>query len=164
MGTPSQWHSRAVAWLVGLSTPQLILTALALTYAGVVPAVLVTLALPGEAVGGPGFEKRGLVSMLLFGCVIAPLVETALHQWACLRLLSKLRCPVSAAIVVSALLFGLGHTYSIAYVAMTFWTGLVLAAVFVIEDRRAGRPFLATAAVHAMRNGITTLYFVFMAA
>jgi hypothetical protein len=37
--------------------------------------------------------------------------------------------------------------------------GLVLAATFVIEDRRGGSPFLVTMTVHAMRNGMTTLYY-----
>jgi hypothetical protein len=139
------------------------LIALLLTYAAAAPVLLAALTMSDLQLGGPGFEKRGLGSMILFGCLIAPMLETAVNQWACIRLLNRFGCRTAIAIVISALLFGLGHSYSVVYILMTFTIGLVLAATFVIEDRRGGSPFLVTMTVHAMRNGITTLYYVLVA-
>ncbi|MFT4065172.1 hypothetical protein [Paraburkholderia sp.] len=44
---------------------------------------------------------------------------------------------------------------------LTMLVGVILATVFVIEDRRNGRPFIATVAVHVLRNGITTAVILF---
>ncbi|GAB2924102.1 hypothetical protein GCM10027093_74430 [Paraburkholderia jirisanensis] len=139
------------------------LIALLLTYAAALPVSLAVVTVPSVAFDGPGFEKHGLGSMILFGCLIAPMLETAVNQWACIRLLNRFGCRTAIAIVISALLFGLGHTYSVAYVLTTFIIGLVLAATFVIEDHRGGSPFLVTMMVHATRNGITTLYYALVA-
>ncbi|MBN3845490.1 hypothetical protein G3N58_01405 [Paraburkholderia sp. Ac-20342] len=40
--------------------------------------------------------------------------------------------------------------------SLTFCVGLVLGSVFVIEDSRRGRPFLATFLVHALHNTVPT--------
>jgi uncharacterized protein len=139
------------------------LVALLLTYVATAPLVVLVLAIPNLSVGGPEFARHGLGAMIVVACLIAPILETAVNQWACIRLLNRFGCGTATAIIISALLFGLGHTYSLAYVLVTFNIGLVLAATFVIEDRRGGRPFLVTMAVHAMRNGMTTLYYAFFA-
>lgn len=93
--------------------------------------------------------------MIVLGCIIGPLIETTINQWACIRLLKKLRVKPHVSVFVSAILFGLSHSYSFAYVALAFFTGLVFGSVFVIEDAGDGHPFLATLTVHILRNGIT---------
>jgi uncharacterized protein len=153
----------SVAWAAGLPSVPLTLIALLLTYVAAAPVLVLVLAIPNLSIGGPEFVKHGLGSMILIGCLIAPVLETAINQWACIRLLNRFGCGTATAIVVSALIFGLGHTYSLAYVLVTFNIGLVLAATFVIEDRRGGSPFLVTMAVHALRNGMTTLYYALSA-
>jgi len=152
------WVS-SVAWATKLPSLPLMLVALLLTYVATAPALVLALAKSDLSIGGPEFVKHGLGPMILIGCLIAPVLETAVNQWACIRLLNRFGCGTATAIVVSALFFGLGHTYSLAYVLVTFNIGLVLAATFVIEDRRGGSPFLVTMAVHAMRNGMTTVYY-----
>lgn len=150
------------SWLLGLPTAQLIALALVGTYVAAVPSILYSLLLaPGQTIGGPDLGKHDVFKMLVVGCIAAPLIETAVHQWGCLWLLKKLRCKARIAIGISALLFGLSHNYSGTYILMGVLSGAVLAMVFVIEDTRNGRPFLATWAVHSLRNGITagiTLY------
>ena len=148
--------ARLKSWLFALPTAKLIFLALLATYLGTIPTIVYSLFNPDAFFGGPHWGKHRIVSMILFACIVAPLAETAINQWGCLRLLEKLKCRRDVAVVISAVLFGLGHNYSGSYIVFAFFAGLALAGVFVIEDARGGRPFLVTAAVHAMRNGIST--------
>jgi membrane protease YdiL (CAAX protease family) len=153
----SQVFARFKAWLFALPTRKLIFLALLATYLGAIPNLAYLLFNPDVHVGGPHWGKHRIVSMILFACIIAPLAETAVNQWGCLRLLEKLKCRRDVAVVISAVLFGLAHDYSGPYIVLAFFAGLALASVFVVEDARSGRPFLATATVHALHNGISTV-------
>jgi hypothetical protein len=89
--------------------------------------------------------------------VITPLVETALFQWAPIRLLRTwLKLPTLLAVCTSAALFAVAHTYSIGYVLFTFFVGLVLAYGFVLKDYRGGMAYLLICIVHALRNAIAS--------
>jgi hypothetical protein len=145
---------RLVKWLIELPTTRLIPLAFVSTYVVSIPTIAFAVLHPGMLPGGPGWGKNDLIKMIVLGCILAPLLETAVMQWACIRLLKKLRLPTGMAIVFSAAFFGLGHSYSILYICMMFFVGLVLASVFAIEDARAGHPFLATLAVHTLRNWV----------
>jgi hypothetical protein len=145
-------------WIFKLSTAKLIAFALMSTYLAVLPLLLYApFAPPGQAVVGPDLGKHDVLKMILMGCIAAPLIETVIIQWGCIRLLKKLHCKTGLAICISALIFGLGHSYSASYVFLGVLVGAILATVFVIEDARKGRPFLATLAVHVLRNGITAI-------
>lgn len=145
-------------WIVKLSTAKLIAFALMSTYLAVLPLLLYApFAPPGQTLGGPDLGKHDFLKMVLMGCIAAPLIETVIIQWGCLRLLKKLHCKTGLAICISALIFGLGHSYSVPYVFLGILVGAILATVFVIEDARKGHPFIATLAVHVLRNGITAV-------
>ncbi|WP_395068071.1 CPBP family intramembrane glutamic endopeptidase [Paraburkholderia silvatlantica] len=150
------------SWLFRLSTTKLVALALVSSYLAALPLLLcVPLFKSGQLPGGPDLGKHDVLKMVLLGCVAAPIVETAINQWGCLRLLEKLGCKTGVAICISALIFGLGHSYSAPYVLMGIFVGAILATVFAIEDARKGHPFLATVAVHALRNGIATTVALF---
>lgn len=149
-------------WLLELPTAKLIVLALVSTYVAVLPLILYLLFVtPGQSLSGPHLGKHDVLKLIVMGCIVAPLIETAVMQWGCLRLLKKLRCRAGVAIGISALLFGLSHNYSSAYILFGVLVGAVLATVFIVEDARNGRPFLATWAVHLLRNGITAAITLF---
>ncbi len=130
-----------------------------LSYAVVLPIVALDTVVVSDALhmgGGPkNLPAFGMVGRLIVGSVITPLVETALFQWAPIRLLRTwLKLPALLAMGVSAVLFAVAHTYSIGYVVFTFFVGLVLAYGFVLKDFRGGRPYLLICIVHALRNAI----------
>jgi uncharacterized protein len=164
MLTTFRMHTQEIkGWLIRLPTTKLIALALLGTYLAALPMVLCAPFLTsGQSVGGPGFGKHDILRMVLMGCIAAPLIETALNQWGCLRLLKKLRCKTSIAISISALIFGLCHNYSAPYVIFGTLVGAILSTVFAIEDARKGHPFIATFAVHALRNGITAAVTLFV--
>jgi membrane protease YdiL (CAAX protease family) len=152
------YADRFKRWLFELPTIKLIALAWVGSYVVALPPVLYAhFVTPTQSFGGPDMGKHAIVKMIVLGCIVAPLIETAINQWACLRLLKRLRCTTGIAIGISALIFGLGHYYSAAYVVMATLVGAILATVFVIEDTRNGHPFIATLAVHVLRNAVAML-------
>jgi uncharacterized protein len=111
---------------------------------------------PNTPVGGPTFQLQGMrfVATLIIACVIAPLCETFVFQWAVIGGLRRfLRCRAGWAIAVSAACFGLAHaSYSVEYALRAAASGLVLGAVFVIEQDKRGAPFWVVTAIHALHN------------
>ncbi|WP_277184594.1 CPBP family intramembrane glutamic endopeptidase [Caballeronia sp. BR00000012568055] len=89
---------------------------------------------------------------------IAPLTETLVFQWAIIGGLRRFtRCRANWAIGVSAICFGLVHvSYSPEYALRGAASGLVLGAVFVIEQDRRGAPFWVVTAIHALHNLVAT--------
>lgn len=149
-------------WLFRLSTTELVALALVSSYLVTLPLLLCApLFITGQLPGGPDLGKHAVLKIILLGCIAAPIVETAINQWGCLRLLKRLGCRTGVANCISALIFGLCHSYSTPYVLLGILVGAILATVFAIEDARKGHPFLATVAVHALRNGIATAVALF---
>ncbi len=98
------------------------------------------------------------VVVSIVACVIAPLLETLVFQWAIIGGLRRfLRCRAGWAIVVSTVAFALAHAgYSAQYAVRAAAGGLVLTTVFVVEQEKRGAPFWVVASVHALNNLIAT--------
>lgn len=133
-----------------------------LSYAVLLPLIVLDTMVVSDALhqaGGPtNLPAFGMAGRLIVGSIIAPLVETAIFQWAPIRLLRTwLKLPAALAVGVSAILFGAAHTYSIGYVVFTFFIGLVLAYGFAVRDYPGGKPYLLICIVHALRNAVSAL-------
>lgn len=133
-----------------------------MTYVVLLPLIALNNVVVSDALhqsGGPtNLPRFGLGERLWVGAIITPVVETALFQWLPIRLLHTwLKLPVVVAVLASAALFGIGHTYSIGYVVYTFMIGLVLAYGFVLKDYPKGRAYLLICIVHAIRNTVSSL-------
>lgn len=131
-----------------------------LSYAVLLPLIALDSVVVSEALhqgGGPkNLPAFGMAGRLLLGSVAVPLIETAIFQWAPIRVLRTwLKLPSALAIGVSAALFGAAHAYSIGYVVFTFLIGLVLAGGFVAKDYPGGKPYLLICVVHALRNAVS---------
>ena len=151
---------------LGLNTPPWLMVPLALLASLLLPMPLdyvANLFFPHQKMGGPGLASHGIVPAMIVACLIAPLVETAFHQWGCITLLrKKLGVSPSAAIVLSAALFASMHFYSWKYVLTTFPVGLVLGYVFVVEQMRRGRALWMVALIHSLRNAISVVYLFYL--
>ncbi|MBC8637772.1 CPBP family intramembrane metalloprotease [Caballeronia sp. EK] len=127
--------------LIGLPRLRLIVLGLLMLFVATLPAAVALSFTPDYEVGGAGFSKQNIFRMIIWGCLLAPLLETAIHQWACLRLLERFRVAAPNAILVSSLVFGAAHYYSYLYVMTAFFCGVVLATVFMVERKKNGAPF-----------------------
>ncbi|WP_041490414.1 type II CAAX prenyl endopeptidase Rce1 family protein [Burkholderia cepacia] len=106
----------------------------------------------------PEIMRYGLLTRLLVGSLVAPIVETFLFQLLPIRLIRRVPgASVWTAISASTLVFGATHGYSVLYVTVALWGGLVFATVFVLRDHPGGRPFLVVATAHAARNTLASI-------
>lgn len=104
----------------------------------------------------PG-QGMSTVARVIGTVVVAPALETMLNQWAVLtftRAFGPLKNRPAASAVVSAAIFAAGHGYSVGYLLFAFWTGLVLAAVFLLAGGRR-RGVLAAWGAHELWNSAT---------
>lgn len=137
-------------------TWQLVLAGALASLAGQFVIAVVMLRIFGDPlhVASP-FAGRPLWIQLLFPIVLAPLYETLIFQWGIIKLLhGPLRRSWFFSAFVSTIVFGLCHGYTDWRAFSLLATSTTLAAVFVIEARRAGSPYLATASTHGLFNGL----------
>jgi uncharacterized protein len=85
--------------------------------------------------------------------VFGPLFETFVFQYlpnVCLHKM-KISDPL-ALVILPSLLFGLAHYYSLMYIAMTFFAGLILNSVYIYYEQKSANHFLITALFHSLYN------------
>ncbi|MGF6773626.1 hypothetical protein P3T18_006140 [Paraburkholderia sp. GAS199] len=106
------------------------------------------------------FAARPYWLKVLGVAVIAPFFETLVFQWALIGVLrGPLRRSWFVAGCVSALIFGLAHGHTDWRAVRMVATAAILAAVFIIEARRAGPAFKATFFTHALFNSFTLVLY-----
>ncbi|MCL2593056.1 MAG: CPBP family intramembrane metalloprotease [Defluviitaleaceae bacterium] len=111
---------------------------------------------------GPNHYLDGVPFYVVFIMValIAPLVETLVNQFLVIYLLLRFtRFPLWIVICISALFFGIAHTYSVYYVFYTFVIGIIFAVAFVACKQKRGYfyAFWVVALIHGLFNAIITL-------
>ncbi|WP_250528307.1 CPBP family glutamic-type intramembrane protease [Caballeronia sp. GAWG2-1] len=110
---------------------------------------------PGHA---KPFANHSFAFQLLVTVVAMPFVETLIGQWLPIRLVSGvLRQPFWLGGLASAIAFTCLHGYTDRAVLSIFLGATVLAAVFVIEAQRLGRPELSTYVTHALANALVIM-------
>ena len=155
------FFNRISAQLGRLHPAAFVYVILFLSYAVLLPLIALDDVVVSDALhqtdGPKNLPAFGMFGRLMVGSVLTPLVETAIFQWAPIRLLRTwLKLPAALTVGISAVLFGIAHTYSIGYVVFTFLIGLVLAWGFVVRDYRGGKAYLLICIVHALRNAVSS--------
>ena len=109
--------------------------------------------------GDPPSEKEsGLLSMIILGVIIVPLLETLIFQKLPYFLFTKIRyfrSHICLVIIISALLFGLSHTYSLNYVIYAICIGVIFMYAYVVRVNK--RPFWTVFLIHALFNMIVII-------
>ena len=109
-------------------------------------------------------SEKSISYRIVVGCLLGPVLETLLHQALPIYLFTKKWIKNrKLAIFISALFFGLMHSYSLHYILWTFVGGLLLAWAYLIYYEKYGfeKAFWAITIVHALRNAITLVMEVF---
>lgn len=111
--------------------------------------------------GGPtGIESLSFFMKILSISVITPIVETFVLQWVPIKFLRyHFNWSSFRIILVSAILFGASHYYSIAHIIRGFIIGIILADAFVLQEEKQGSPFWVVTAIHGLRNTISIVLF-----
>ena len=99
------------------------------------------------------FANRSFQLQLFVIVLVMPFVETIIGQWLPIRLINGgLHRPWRLAGFVSAIAFTGLHGYTDRAAVSVFLGAVVLAAVFVTEAKKSGRPVLSTFLTHAFAS------------
>ena len=111
--------------------------------------------------GGPkDIESLSFFMKVLSLSVIIPIFETFVLQWVPIKFLRyHFNWSSFRIILVSAILFGASHYYSIAHIIRGFIIGIILADAFVLQEEKQGSPFWTVTAIHGLRNAISLVLF-----
>ena len=93
--------------------------------------------------------------LLVGGVVVMPFIETLAGQWLPIHLVRRLLkfswwIPGLASVIVFTAL----HGYTDRFAINILLGAVVLAAIFVIEAKRNGRPILSTYLTHVLANSM----------
>jgi membrane protease YdiL (CAAX protease family) len=124
----------------------------------VIPFLILTDSIIGENNNGPDFEL-GIGSWILV-VIIAPILETFLNQWLPFKLMQKwslTKNKYGIYILISAIIFGLCHTYSLQYILFAFSVGLILGYTYFFYSKTPKLAFWITTLIHGLRNLTTFL-------
>lgn len=103
----------------------------------------------------PSLTNRGIPGMIVKGLVIAPILETLIYQQFIYYLLSKLsflKNQTMLICVVSGIVFGLAHTYSLIYMIQTSLIGFVFMYAFLIHIENFKKSFWLITFIHFLVN------------
>lgn len=95
--------------------------------------------------------------------ILAPLIETLINQHWIIRFLSSRDCLKGKEVkiaLISALIFGAGHFYSLAYILVL---GLLFAYAYIVYQDKKFSAFWVVFWIHCIRNFISVIldYFPF---
>ncbi len=105
------------------------------------------------------FDKWPPLGIFIVSVIIAPLFETLIYQYSVIEgalfILKKRNYANVLAILLSGLLFGVSHPYSISYLAIATIMGWSFAIFYVVaKSRKDISPFLLILVVHMVLNTI----------
>jgi uncharacterized protein len=104
-----------------------------------------------------GIDQSGVTFERTFSCffisgVVAPLLETFLFQQLPYDAFVKRKWPEKWLVVFSALIFGLAHAYSVAYVILATIQGVVFMYAYITWDGTRISKYWMVTFIHAFHN------------
>ncbi len=101
------------------------------------------------------FGSTSFTTLILLACIISPLFETFLFQYLPMELFkNRFKKKTSIRIVLSSIMFSLGHRYNFYYMIVTFFMGLSFAIAYVIQRKKNEKAyaFLTVYFIHFLWN------------
>jgi CAAX amino terminal protease family. len=109
------------------------------------------------------FSSKSFITLLFLACIIAPLFETLLIQYFPMELFkNRFKKRTLVRILLSSLLFSIGHTYNFYYMLVMFFMGISLATTYAIQRKKHSRTyaFYAVCLTHCLWNFFVLLEFM----
>ena len=102
---------------------------------------------------------RASAGFVFMALVLAPLLETVIFQIAIfhlLRLIKWFRKRECYIVLISGLLFGLQHFFSLSHIIVTMFLGFFFMYVYLVRRRKGG--YWMVVLLHALYNGLLLLF------
>lgn len=96
---------------------------------------------------------------VLLGLFLVPLLETLIFQYFIIELLFRLKVGPLLTILISAVLFGLSHSFNLIYILVTVVLGFVFSLYYsMLRSQGGGYKFWLVALLHSSWNLIAFLH------
>lgn len=100
-----------------------------------------------------GFTSEKITVEIIISLLIAPVIETAFFFTLVFLMTKYLKKNIIYFILISSILFGLSHFYSVDYILYSFFIGIVLSIFYTISEKRnQGDGFLDVTIIHSLYN------------
>lgn len=126
----------------------------------VLPLLVLTDSIIGDNNNGPDIGVG--IGSWIFVAIIVPIFETLLNQKLPFNILQNWNLTKNKYgfyILISAIIFGLFHTYSLQYILFAFSVGLILGYTYFFYSKTPKLAFWITTLIHGLRN-LTTLIII----
>jgi membrane protease YdiL (CAAX protease family) len=100
-------------------------------------------------------------SKILFIIILGPFLETLFFQTFFIGFIKKF-IKVKYALLLSAVLFSIAHTYSIMYLIKMFFIGILLSSAYLVFEFKKVSATYYTFLIHSIRNGLAIVAYSFM--
>lgn len=101
-------------------------------------------------------EEDSLLFIFTLVVILGPLVETLIFQFGIIELfllINKSHLVKAIALLVSSVLFGLSHSYSLQYIIHTSIFGFLFSSCYLLaKERKDIHPFMLTFLAHSSSN------------
>lgn len=98
------------------------------------------------------FDSYPFPVKLIGVSLAAPIIETYLFQQLPYTFLKRWNINNKVIILISSVLFGLSHSYSVAYMIFAFFAGIALMISFISWQGNINSKYLITAEIHCFAN------------
>lgn len=105
----------------------------------------------------PDLKELGAIKLFIIATLFAPIIETLFFQTFIIHLIKAVLKKISynryyIPILVSGILFGLSHPYSIQYLISGIFMGSIYAFTYKVFMNRKENPFVVVAGIHSVAN------------
>lgn len=110
---------------------------------------------------GPKFESK--YEALFLAVIVSPILETYIFQTIIIgKYIRKYPNSVLSACLISAIIFGLMHYYSVPYILKTFVSGFFYGVLFLVSLKKIKHPYIPVIIAHSAFNSIGFLIDYFL--
>ncbi|WP_026895490.1 CPBP family intramembrane glutamic endopeptidase [Clostridiisalibacter paucivorans] len=102
--------------------------------------------------------RTSLLAQFITVSIVAPIIETLIFQYGVIEILSSInyfKGKNIIIVIVSALIFGISHSYSVLYIFFGFIIGLLLAYSYILYKKKDFSAFGVVFWIHCIRNFIS---------
>ncbi len=146
----NQWFDKMLCRIAGFKIPYIILSAIILDI--VITSVFSFILFPDHT-AGPKFEPT--IFDFLVVAIVGPLIETAIVQlWIIKAVLKYSSNNKLFALIISSVIFGLAHYYSVPYFMKATLAGAIYGLVWLSIACKQKDPFFYVALTHGLYNSI----------
>jgi membrane protease YdiL (CAAX protease family) len=105
----------------------------------------------------PDLKELGAIKLFIIATLFAPIIETLFFQTFIIHLIKSILKKIRynrfyIPILVSGLLFGLSHLYSLHYMISGVFMGLIFAFTYKVFMNRKENSFVVVAGIHSVAN------------